>query len=121
MGANQNVVFRDGEAFDISGYSISDGVVSLHYEELKENLSGFRIIRADGEVIFDGSEYRHRWDVVDQKKNVIYYTNDPNYRQTEPWNDLSNIPEHAEPLTNEELTEAVADLMYDVSAAQLRL
>lgn len=52
---------------------------------------------------------------------MIYYTNDPNYLQTEPWPDLSDIPEQAEPLTNEELTEAVADLMYDVSAAQLGL
>ena len=109
----QKVVFADGGTFFIRGHSAREDLVSLHYREPAENLSGFILYGADGNI--------YRWDVVDQKENAIYYTNDPNYRQTEPWPDLSNIPEQAEPLTNEELTEAVADLMYEVSAAQLGL
>ncbi len=117
----QKVVFADGETFFIRGHSAREDLVSLHYREPAENLSGFILYGADGNIIRDCSDFIYRWDVVDQKENAIYYTNDPNYRQTEPWPDLSNIPEQAEPLTNEELTEAVADLMYEVSAAQLGL
>lgn len=121
MSTNKKVVFADGKAFGILGYVISEKRVRLHYSEPSENLSGFIICDEAGNTIQNCSDFIYRWDVVDQKENVIYYTNDPNYRQTEPWPDLSDIPEQAEPLTNEELTEAVADLMYDVSAAQLGL
>lgn len=118
---NTKIVYADGQKLGIDGYSIGINLVSIHAENQTENLSGFIICDEAGNTIQDCSDFIYRWDVVDQKENVIYYTNDPNYRQTEPWPDLSNIPEQAEPLTNEELTEAVADLMYEVSAAQLGL
>ena len=121
MGRYKKVVYKDGAGCDINGYSISGKLVSLHYPHPEENVSGFAICDEAGNTIQDCPDFIYRWDVVDQKENAIYYTNDPNYRQTEPWPDLSNIPEQAEPLTNEELTEAVADLMYEVSAAQLGL
>lgn len=120
MGTNKKIVFADGETFDILGYVISEKRVRLHYPEPHENLSGFAIYEGD-RLVFDCSGFTYRWDVAGQKENVIYYTNDPNYRQTEPWPDLSNVQEKEEPLSNEELTEAVADLMYEVSAAKLGL
>lgn len=119
MSKNKKVIFADGKAFDILGYVISEKRVRLHYFEPSENLSGFVICDEACCVIKDCSDFKYRWDVVDQKANAIYYTNDPNYRQTEPWPNLSDVHEQAEPLSNEELTEAVADIMYEVSAAQL--
>lgn len=121
MNKHPKVIFADtDEEIEVSGYSVSEKLVSICCDNPRENLSGFSIYEGE-RLIFDASGFIYRWDVVDQKENVIYYTNDPNYRQTEPWPDLSDIPEQAEPLTNEELTEAVADLMYEISAAQLGL
>lgn len=118
---NLEVVFTDSsEVVEVYGYSITENLVSICYNNPEENLSGF-LIYEDRHLVFDGSGFTYRWDVVDQKPNEIFYTNDPNYRQTEPWPDLSNVLEKEEPLNNEELTEAVADLMYEVSAAKLGL
>lgn len=119
MNTNLKVIFNDSdEAVEIRGYSIIEKLVSIRYNNPEENLSGFSIYEGE-ELVFDGSDFTYRWDVVDQKPNEIYYTNDPDYRQTEPWLDLSNVQEQVEQLSNEELTEAVADLMYEVSMMQL--
>lgn len=118
----EKIIFKGSQdAIDIYGYFVSERLVSLHYKEPKENLSGFYIVDKDGNMIFDASDFIYRFDVVDTKADEICYTNDPNYRQTEPWPNLDSIPEQAEPLSNEELTEAVADLMYEVSVTQLGL
>ncbi len=114
------VIFADGEETEIFGYSVSENLVSVRCDNPRENLSGFSIYEGE-RLIFNASSFIYRWDVVDQKENAIYYTNDPDYRQTEPWAELCDIPEQAEPLTNEELTEVVADLMYEVSMARLGL
>ena len=115
------VVFADGEAFALNGYSIQENLVSLHYREPTENKSGFTIYNEAGNVVAECLYFVYRWDVASQKKGTIYYTNDKDYRQTVPWPDTSGIPEYTEPLSNEELTEAVAELMYEVSVAQLGL
>jgi len=121
LKTSKKVVYAKGGTFDILGYVIHGNLVRLHYPGPTENTSGFMICDEDGNILHDCSDFIYRWDVVDQKENAIYYTNDPDYRQTEPWAELCDIPEQAEPLTNEELTEAVADLMYEVSMAQLGL
>lgn len=118
---SQKAVFANGEVISLNGYSISEDMVSLHYERPCENQSGFVIYSEAGEIVMDCSDFRYRWDVIDQKEDRIYYTNDPDHRQTEPWPEMNNVPEQAEPLSNEELTEAVADLMYEVSMAQIGL
>lgn len=119
MNTYPKIVFTDSdEVVEIRGYSITEKLVSIHYDNPIENLSGFCIYDG-GNLVFNGADFTHRWDVVDQKPDEIYYTNDPDYHQTEPFPDLSDIPEPAEPLTTEELTEAVADLMYEVSMMQL--
>lgn len=121
MNTYKKVAFKDGETFDILGYCIGKNIVEIHYKykDPKENLSGFIICDEAGDIIKDCSDFIYRWDIVDQRPDRIYYTNDPDYCQTEPFPDLSDIQEQAEPLTNEELTEAVADLMYEVSMMQL--
>lgn len=121
MNTHPKVVFADSsEAIEICGFSISEKLVSIRYDNPMENISGFSIYDGENKV-FDGSDFTYRWDVVDQKPNEIFYTNDPDYRQTEPFQDLSEVQEQEEPLSNEELTEAVADLMYEVSMMQLGL
>lgn len=121
MNTYIKVVFADSdEAVEIRGYSITEKLVSIHYDNPQENLSGFCIYEGEN-LVFDGADFTYRWDIVDQKPNEIYYTNDPDYRQTEPFRDPGDIPEQIEPLTNEELTEAVADLMCEVSMMQLGL
>lgn len=117
----KKVVYKDGVCADIRGYSIREKLVSLHYHNPTENLSGFSICDESGRIMRDCSDFVYRWDTVDQKPDEIWYTNDKNYRQTEPWSDLSSIMAQEEALSNEELTEAVADLMYEVSMAQLGL
>lgn len=121
MSMYPKAVFAGGEEFDLIGYSISEKVVSLRGQGLVEHDKGFIIYDGNGEKVKDCLDFVHRWDVVDQRKNEICYTNDPDYRQTEPFPNLSNVREQVEPLSNEELTEAVADLMYEVSIAQLGL
>lgn len=122
MNTYPKVVFADTDkAVEIYGYSITKNLVSLHYDNPIENLSGFSIYEGEN-LVFDASDFVYRWDVVDQKPNEIYYTNDPDYKQTEPFPDLSNVVlEQAEPLSNEELTEVVADMMYEVSLNKLGL
>lgn len=121
MNTYPKVVFTDpDEAVEIRGYSITEKLVSIHYDNPVENLSGFCIYEGEN-LVFDGSAFTYRWDVVDQRQNEIFYTNDPDYRQTEPFPDLSELPDQAEPLSNEELTEVVADLMYEVSMMKLGL
>ena len=119
MNTHTKVVFNDSdETVGIRGYSITEKLVSIHYDNPVENLSGFCIYEGE-DLVFDGSAFTHRWDVVDQRPNEIYYTNNPSYHQTKSFLDLGDTLEQAEPLTNEELTEAVADLMYEVSMMQL--
>lgn len=121
MKTYPTIVFTDSdEAVEIYGYSISKKLVSIRCNDPQENLSGFSIYEGENKI-FDGSDFTYRWDVVDQRQNEIFYTNDPDYRQTEPFQDLSHVQEQAEPLSNKELTEAVADLMCEISMMQLGL
>lgn len=121
MNTHSKVMFIDSsEVVEIRGFSITENLVSLHYDNPIENLSGFSIYNGDN-LVFDGSDFTYRWDLVDQRPNEVFYTNDPDYRQTEPFPDLSEVPEQVEPLSNEELNECVADLMCEISMMQLGL
>lgn len=102
---------------DIRGYMISNDLISLTYPNVETNTSGF-IIYQDDEIIADCSEFKYRWDVLENNPNQIYYTNDPDNVQEKAFNH-ENMVEDIDPLNNEELTECVADLMYEMSLAQL--
>lgn len=103
---------------DISGYTEYGHIVTLYYETTEENLSGFMIYDDDGNIIKDCSDFTHRYDVLENESNEISYSNDENVVQTEKLV-RGNAVESVNPMTNEELTECVADLMYEVSLAQL--
>lgn len=102
---------------EIEGYMCSDNLASISGKNIEENTSGYIIYNEQGEVVADCSEYKYRWDVLENDPGRIFYTNIEGYVQTEPLpRDDSVI---AEPLNNEALTECVADLMYEVSLMQL--
>ncbi|MDE7131255.1 MAG: hypothetical protein K2O65_05605 [Lachnospiraceae bacterium] len=113
------VKFIDQNDFvTIDGYMLTRTIVSLAFqdaEESKENNNGFIIYNEQGEEIVDCSEYKYRWDKFENDPFKIFYTNVEGNVQTEPF----PKGEVAEPLSNEALTECVADLMYEVSLMQL--
>ncbi|MDE6601561.1 MAG: hypothetical protein K2K90_05255 [Lachnospiraceae bacterium] len=116
------VKFNDSENYiTLQGWVIGRNMVTLLADGIRENLSGF-ILYDDDErtVLQDYSDYVYRWDIYTEKKDQITFTNSETDRQGKPA--LTEMPkEIVDPLSNEELTEIVADLMYEVSAAQLGL
>lgn len=117
--------FNDSKLIPIRGYSQNGKVICIGAkdgEKLSENLSGFKIVKGDS-IICDASDFKYRWDVINHREGMIYYTNDPDSKQTTPFRALneSDVLIQEESLSNEELTEAVADLMYEISAAKLGL
>lgn len=112
------IKYNDQDTYiDIKGYMISSNLVSLTYPNAEVNTSGF-IIYQDDEIIADCSEFKYRWDVLEDNPDKIYYTNSADNVQEKAFSH-ENIVEDIDPMTNEELTECVADLMYEVSLAQL--
>ena len=107
------------ELIELDGYGIQGNVVSLFYPNIQENLSGFAIYDPEGNVLKVCSEFKYRYDVLEDNPNAIYYTNLEEMVQTEKWNISDSDQVEAEPLTNEELTECVADLLYETSLMQL--
>lgn len=115
------IKFQNEEMYrDLRGYMVSTDIVGLSYPDAKENLSGFVIYDSDGQVAADCSDYIFRWDVLEANPDRIYYTNSADNVQTKKF-DTENQIEEADPLTNEELTEAIADLMCEVSMMQLNI
>lgn len=102
---------------EIIGCMISGDLVSLSYPNADINTSGF-VIYQGNEIIMDCSDFKYRWDILEDDSNKIYYTNDPENVQKKAFNH-ENMVEDIDPLSNEELTECVADLMYEMSLAQL--
>lgn len=112
------IKYNDHEEYiNIDGYGISNNIACLSGKNLEENTSGYIIYNEQGEVVADCSEYKYRWDVLENDPGRIFYTNIEGYVQTEPLSKDDSVI--AEPLNNEALTECVADLMYEVSLMQL--
>lgn len=108
------------EIIRLTGYSISYNVILLKHPNVEENLSGFLIYSQDGTLVKDCSDFIYRWDVLEDNNNKIYYTNSPDNVQTMKFN-TDDQEEEVEPLNNRELTEAVADIIYELSVTQLGL
>lgn len=116
------VKFNDSkECMSLHGWVIEDGIVTLVADGINENLSGFILYDDDEKtVVRDCSDYVYRWDIYTEKADQITLTNSETYRQRKQ--DGAEVQkEIVDPLSNEELTEIVADIMYEVSAAQLGL
>lgn len=117
-GRRYKVKYNDQDKFiDINGHIISGNLIALSYPNVEADTSGFIIYQGD-ETIMDCSDFKYRWDVLEDNPNKIYYTNTEGYVQEKAFNH-ENMIEDVDPLNNEELTECVADLMYEMSLTQL--
>lgn len=114
------VLYNDGEKKTLNSYMLNPDLISLSYPNIEENLSGFSIYDGNDNLIMDCSDFIYRWDVLEDSNNKIYYTNSPDNVQTRKFN-TDDQEEEVEPLNNGELTEAVADLIYELSVTQLGL
>ena len=92
----------------------------------ENNMNGFQFIINEEEK--DYSDYKYIFNVITKFENVIMLSNNEEFIETEDNpagryycepdpNEVQEIIE--DPLTNEELTEAVANLMYEISILQL--
>lgn len=122
------IKFNDHERiYEITSIRHKHGIVVIKGEGLPEkNTSGFRLIDGDA-VVEDYSEYRTKYNVITQKEGVMALSKGmvetkENSAETLLYTPQEKeIAEDVEPLSAEELTEAVADIMYEISAAQLGL
>lgn len=122
------IKFNDHEQiYEITSIRRRHGIVVIKGEGLPENnTSGFRLIDGDA-VVEDYSEYRTKYNVITQKEGVMALSKGmvetkENSAETLLYTPQEKeIAEDVEPLSAEELTEAVADIMYEISAAQLGL
>lgn len=122
------IKFNDHEQiYEITSIRRRHGIVVIKGEGLPENnTSGFRLIDGDA-VVEDYSEYRTKYNVITKKEGVMALSKGmvetkENSAETLLYTPQEKeIAEDVEPLSAEELTEAVADIMYEISAAQLGL
>lgn len=108
------------ELIELNGYGIQEHIIALYYPHVTEKLDGFIIYNPDGTIFKNCTDFKYRYDVLENDSGSIYYTDLSNMIQHEKWNrGLGADTIDEEPLTNEELTECVADLMYEASLIQL--
>lgn len=109
----------NNELIVLNGYGIQEHIITLYYSDVTENLDGFILYDSEGNVFKDCSDYKYRYDILENDPKSILYTDLEGFVQTEKLNNnYSNIV-NEEPLTNQELTECLADLMYEMSLTQL--
>lgn len=119
------------ETYEIASYRIiNQNLVVLKGENLPQGKTcGFKLLRDDGSVDTDCSDYTVKFNVLTEIENVLMYSRSESNIETEdnPAGRYCHTPnpedihEDVDPLTNEELTECVADLMYESSLRQLGL
>lgn len=120
--------FNDREEYyEISVYRQIGNFVMIRGKDLPtDNESGFKIFQGN-KMIGDFSDYTKKYNVLTTAQDAIFLTDREDCVETEQDRvdkylyvpAPENIKEDIDPLTNEELTECVADLMYEMSAATL--
>lgn len=126
------IKYKDSdEYFSLDGYSISMDIVKvLMSDNIPFKHCGFILYGTNGEILKDCSDFIYRWDILNEENpirpNVMVFTNNSDLKQEIPFLTQEEIEEAAEdaptdPLTNEELTEAIADLICEVSLMQLNI
>ncbi len=122
------IKFNDQEeCYEISVCRQIGNFIMVRGENLPtDNASGFKLFQGK-KMIEDFSGYKKKYNVLTKAQDVIFLTDREDSAETE--NDrvdkymyvpaTEDIHEDIDPLTNEELTECVADLMYEMSAATL--
>ncbi|MCM1561511.1 MAG: hypothetical protein NC123_18545 [Butyrivibrio sp.] len=115
------VKFMDtDELIQLTGCVIYQDKIKLSAPGIKENLSGFMLYEDDGiTLVHDCSEYKYRWNIYTEYENGIMLTESETDRERKPNPDADPPREVVDPLSNDELTEAIADLMYEASMNSL--
>jgi hypothetical protein len=80
---------------------------------------GFKICRENGAVVKDGALFVYKWNIFTEFDDGIVLTSSKIDRETEPIPDAEAPQDVVDPLNNDDLTECVADLMYEVSCNEL--
>ncbi len=123
------IKFNDSDQiYDITSFrQIGGDLIVMKGDNLpEENTSGFKLINGD-RVTADYSEYTTKYNVLAPAEGVLMLSTGAVEKEDNPASVYAYTPkpeeivEDVDPLSNKELTEAVADLMYDVSMMQLGL
>ncbi len=117
------VKFKNLETFIyLTSYCLYRDKVSMAGDGIEENLNGFILYEDDEEtVIRDCSDYKYKWNIYTEYENGIVLTESRTNREMKPVDNEEDLQEIINPFSNEELTEAVAGLMYELSMIQLGL
>ena len=104
----------------LTGCVLYANKVKLTAPGITENLSGFILYEDDEEsIVRDCTDYKYKWNIYTEYENGIMLTKLETDRERKPNPNAEPPREIIDPLTNEELTEAVAELMYETSMMQL--
>lgn len=109
-----------GVFIPLSSYLLEPHRVTLGYKDITENLNGFILYEDDEEtVVRDCSNFIYRWDVFYHFGNTITYTDLEKERQANinPGEGIA----YESPINIGELTNCVADLMFENSLMKLGL
>lgn len=124
------IKFNNSEdTYEITAYRKTRNFIMIKGKGLPDgNTSGFKIFNGAA-LTGDFPEYTKKYNVLTQTQEAAFFTSENGDIETED-NRVDkylyepaqeDIHEDVDPLTNEELTECVADLMYEVSMSQLGL
>ena len=124
MEGRYNVVkakFKNEERYHAVGaFAACGDVVTIKGDTITENLSGFILYEDDEKtVIRDYSAYVYKWNIYTDYTNGIALTKSETNREREPIPCTTPPQEIIDPLTNEELTSTIAELLYETSLMQL--
>lgn len=116
------VKFNSSETFiPLLGYGIQPHLVHLFAPNLVWDLDGFILYEDDEEtVVLDGSNYIYQWNVITERENGVILTDSETWRETPPDPNAVSV-EVVDPLSVDELTDLVGDLMFELSAIKLGL
>lgn len=114
------VKFNDEDIFRrVISYGINPFLINLFGPEIIEDFSGFKLYKDDKETVEkDCSEYIYKWNIyTEYPDGGCIYTNDQNLKEPDPKTVV--MEETVDPLNDSQLTEVVADLMYEVDMIKL--
>ena len=122
------IQFNDhDQIYTVTSFRNRGDIVILKGEDIPtENTSGFKLLDGD-RVAEDYSEYKTKYNVITREEGLLMLSTGAvetadNHAGVYAYTPKSEeMVEDVDPLSNEELTEAVADLMYEVSMMQLGL
>ena len=109
------IKFKDSdECISLNVYLVDTYRVTVGYEDISENLSGFILYEDDEKtVIKDCSDFIYRWDIYYPTEGMIVYTNSEIDRQDDV--DPNTGSMYESPIGIEDLISCVADLMFENS------